>query len=48
MLAIAARYTSKNVEAPPPKGQMWEGGCSYLNGARELMSAPYSSILLSL
>jgi len=41
MLAIAARYTTKNVEPPPPKGQMWEGGCSYLNDARELLSALY-------
>jgi len=38
MLAIAARYTTKNVEPPPPKGQMWEGGCSYLNDARELLN----------
>jgi len=38
MLAIAARYTTKNVEGPPPKGQMWEGGSSYLNEARELLN----------
>jgi hypothetical protein len=42
MLAIAARYTTKNVEPPPPSGQMWEGGSSYLNDARELLSTSYS------
>jgi hypothetical protein len=46
MLAIAARYTTKNVEGLPPKGQMWEGGCSYLNDARELLSTLQSVILL--
>lgn len=38
MLAIAARYTEKNVEAKPPKGNMWEAGCAYLSRAREVLS----------
>jgi hypothetical protein len=43
MFAIAARYTTTNVEPLPPKGQMWEGGCSYVNDARALLSMFCSS-----
>ena len=40
MLAIGARYTTWNVEPIPPDRKMWEGGCKYVNAAREVLSMP--------
>lgn len=41
MFAIAARFTTRNVEPVPEKGRMWEAGRSYYTDAQEILSTPY-------
>ncbi|KAF7966216.1 hypothetical protein HWV62_39477, partial [Athelia sp. TMB] len=38
MLALGARFTTKNVEPPPAKGEMWTGGKKYFDDARAILN----------
>lgn len=39
MLALGARFTTKGVEPPPARGELWQGGQQYFNDARAILRA---------